>query len=162
MRLALAAIVSLAVSAFLLFAFSKLYDSPFLDDGPAYPPQVSQTPVFPIHTVPRCEDAVEQALAAVNTLRSCTDASQCRIIVNHAYLPLMAINTSKKYQYIGIRDRLNRSCPSIFVDWFPPHGFEYTCRDGICDVEAKPPPPEVEKNRLIQDTLKTIEAFDNH
>jgi len=155
MRLAIAIVAGLVICFSLLFAFSHLYDSPIIEDGPAYPPQVSQIPLYPIHTNKRCPQAMDEALAAVNTLRSCTDVTQCGIIVNHHLLPLMAINTSKKYAFRGLIDRLDRSCPSnIVVDWFPPHGFEYTCIDGICDVQAK---PALDKQQLYKESLQMIE-----
>jgi hypothetical protein len=163
MRYGIAIVVGFAICVSLLFAFSHLYDSPVIQDGPAYPRQISQFPLYSIHTYKPCAEATEEALSAINRLRSCTEASQCGGIVNHFHLPLMAINKSKISQYVALEDRLDRSCrPKHNMDWFPHYGFEYTCINDVCDVQAKPRPPEVTKQQLIEESLQMIErANDN-
>jgi hypothetical protein len=111
----LASIVLTAVILVLaILAYSQIYDSPVVHDGPFYPNIASSQMLLPIDSNPfpseNCSDITSRSLLAAESLSACTEAAQCREVWNANLDSVRVINKANMVAFNELANEVAAYC----------------------------------------------------
>jgi hypothetical protein len=136
--LASLALVSILGTSALL-AFSWLYDSSVVHDGPAYP-TIEQSKSLPIVSkpVPETKDCLTEAQRvrrSSQTYRSCSVVEDCQYMP-HGYVSMLAVNKSHAPAVEKMYATLNQYCDDrqSHDAFYSQHGIEVRCTNQRCEM----------------------------
>ncbi len=164
-KLLLSIAITSVVAVLAILAFSLLYDSNVVYDGPVYPRAASTKPLLPINTNPipvkeSCFDVENRVLLSTERLSACNEASQCKMVWNANIDSVRVINEANTVEFDRLADEVAASCgrrvynPSIPVgeDEYKP---ELYCENQLCGYRRTL--VETGKQRLYRETLSIIQ-----
>jgi hypothetical protein len=137
LKLLASVVLTSAILGLAILAFSRIYDSPLVHDGPFYPSIASSQTLLPIDSKPfpsnSCSDVRSKAILAANNLRACTEASQCRVVSNANLDSVSTINKANSAEFDRLANEVAAYCGELLYSPFFGEGkYKIYCENLKC------------------------------
>lgn len=143
-----------------ILAYSRIYDSPIIHDGPVYPSIASSQTLLPINSNPfpseNCSDVTSRALVAAENLKACDESSQCIVVWNANLDSVRTINRANKAAFEKLANEVAAYCGEMEYGPLSP-GVEYKLHCESLKCESEFVAVEAEKSRLIRESLSIVQ-----
>jgi hypothetical protein len=149
-------VLTSAILGLAILAFSRIYDSPVVHDGPVYPSIASSQTLLPIDSNPfpseNCSDIASRALLTAESLGACTEESQCQLVwnANLGFGP-GTINRANIVAFEKLANEVASYCGERLYAWLPGQGYKVYCKNLKCGSEFIA--VETKQGRLRRESL---------
>jgi hypothetical protein len=163
LKLLASIVLTSVILGFAILAYSRIYDSPVVHDGPVYPSIASRQTLLPIDSNPfpseSCSDVTSRALLAAENLSACTEASQCRVVWNANLDSVRVINKANSIEFDELADEVAAYCgPVLYAPTLveeDEYKTEIYCENQKCGYRMNL--IETRKQRLHRESLSIIQ-----
>jgi hypothetical protein len=156
LKLLASVVLALGILVLAILAYSQIYDSPVVHDGPVYPSIASSQKLLPIDSNPfpseNCTGIKSRALLEAEGLGACTEASQCRTVWNANLDSVRTINRANIVAFEKLANEVAAYCGEMLYG--PPGSrgeYKVYCKNLKCGYEYIS--VETKQGRLLKESL---------